>query len=245
MEYDTILSKFRLAIALEDYNKALNFLEKIVESIKLVSFDEMELLRTLKKGMMKKLLRFAVGIKKAHEEESQKSYRPLIANVLESYTIMIYTECHEMVDKFIYCIKGLVPKTKNYSILAYFYKMIGSFYSFLYEICEEKSKFLELALSYYQIAIEICLKTIEKNDIIKYRVFYSYCKFAYYKVNDKYRSMLFCQNTLSEIEKCEIIEKSYIIIKEKLERFFSKNRVEYSKAARLFYPNIDKYEYKN
>ena len=212
-------------------------------AIDLVSLDEMELLRSLKKGLMKKLIRHAVGIKKAHEEESFKSYRPLIANVLENYTTVIYSECNEIIDKFIYCIKALISKTKNYSILAYFYKMMGSFFSFLYDICEDKSKYLEYALSYYQISIEICLKTIEKNDIIKYRVFYSYCKFAYYKINDKYRPMTFCYNALAEMNKNENSDKSFFALKDKMEKLYKKNYNEYHKAVKLFYPNIDRYEY--
>lgn len=243
MEFEVTLSKFRLAIALEDYSKALTLLETIVSTIELVSLDEMELLRNLKKGLMKKLSRFTIGIKKAHEEESFKSYRPLIANVLESYTTAIYSECDETLDKFICCIKALVPKTKNYSILAYFYKMLGSFFSFLYDICEDKSKYLEYALSYYQIALEICLKTIEKSDPIKYRVFYSYCKFAYYKIGDRYRPMLFCHNVVAEMAKSECLEKAFFLTKEKIERFYKKNYNEYNKAVKLFYPVLDKYDY--
>jgi hypothetical protein len=41
----------------------------------------------------------------------------------------------------------------------------------------------------------------------------------------------------------DISDKSFFALKDKMEKLYKKNYNEYHKAVKLFYPNIDRYEY--
>ena len=168
--------------------------------------------------------------------------------VYDSFSDNLYREGIYIIDKFISCINTLFYKVKDEKIFALMYSIRAGIFSFMNIYSKEKSKYLELALANHKKAVDIAMLYLDKIEIIKYKIFYSFCKFSYHQVNDKFRSILCCFNILEEINQVKLNfdnledypQQELCRLEKKFKKFYESNLEEYNKIIGLYHP-----EYKN
>jgi hypothetical protein len=239
--------KFKICTSTEEYTRALDYLEKISEDLVEISYNDIEVISRLKKGLVRQYKRYIQRIRNQDLRDSAKGH---YKQVLDNFTDMIYKEGISIFERFIKCINILFYKTKDEKILAVLYSIRGGLFSFMVQHSAEKSKYLELALMNFKKAIDMCMKYLDNLDLVRLRIFHAYIKFIFNHVNDKYRSILFCINLMEEITKLkEIHEEEYdspfnneefVKVEQKFRKFYDRNIEEYNKSIGSYH-----HEYKN
>jgi hypothetical protein len=239
--------KFKICTTIEEYGRALDSLEKISEDITEVSYNDIELINRLKKGLTRQYKRYIQRIKNPDLRESAKGQ---YKQVLDNFTDLIFKEGINTFERFVKCINLLFYKTQNEKILAVLYSLRAALFSFMVQHSADKSKYLELALSNFKKAVDICMKYLDSLDVIRLRVFHAYIKFIFNHVNDKYRSILFCINVMEEISQAKenrmdecgdvLTSDEFLRMEQKFRNFYEKNIEEYNKVIGLYH-----HEFKN
>jgi hypothetical protein len=235
--------RFKICTTTEEYIRALDSLEKISENITEVSFNDIELINRLKKGLTRQYKRY---IQRVKNQELKDSAKGQFKQVLDNFTESIYKEGIAVFERFIKCINLLFYKTKDEKILAVLYSIRAALFSFMVQHSSDKSKYLELALTNYKKAVDICMKYLNSLDVIRLRVFHGYIKFIFTQVRDKYRSILFCINVLEEINQVKetmydkyeefLTSEEFLKMETKFRKFYDNNIEEYNKVIGLYHP---------
>jgi hypothetical protein len=246
MELNKVSYKFKICICTNQYSRALSYLEAICSYIEELFFEDVELIRRLKKGLLDRNGKYFKNLRKTEEEESAKQIKFALKSVLDNYSETLKSECVMNIEKMLECVNNLFPKVKKNKLIAIMLIIRAKLLVFMYESStEEKGKYLELAYGNYKKAVEISMKFMSKMDITRLKVFYSYCKFLFMHMEDKYRGVLFCMNLIKEIneyknedeENLENFYKNpdYVKIEEKFKKFCERNLEEYNKVVRLYH----------
>ncbi len=181
-----------------------------------------------------------------------RAMRSAYRNLLENYSNNLQDESFSMIETLISCLNDILSKTKDNKLTAIIICAKAGLCAFLSQFSNEKSSNLELAYSYYKTAIELSVKHIHKLDLSRLRIAYSYAKFIFTKINDKYRSILFVLNVLEEIHQIQSNEnlideqnenfnldvflKDLAKIERKFKTFHDKNIEEFNSIVRQYHP---------
>jgi hypothetical protein len=255
MEISNFSYKFKICVTIEEYVRAINYLESISTYIEELSYEDVELFKRLKKGLLKNYSKQLLSLRKIKQEEGYKSNRTLYRQVMEGFSSNLYADGITQVERFLSCLDNLFSKIKDEKLFALMYKIKASLFAFLYEFSNvDKNKHLEHAYLNYKAAIDICMKRLLKLDIIRIKIFYSYCKFSFKYLNDKYRSILFSINVINEIHQSKLEEEAqmkenggddndiitlspdFVKIEKKFKLFYESNLEEYNKVIRVYHP---------
>lgn len=242
MEIKQISYKFKICVTTEDYNRALKFLESISTFIEELYLEDIELIKRLKKGITRQYRKYFTHLKKNTETKILKS-------VNESYYNKVVTEGQNIMERFVLCLNSLSLKVRDQRLLPVMYKLQASLFNCMQEFCEDnRSKFIETAYHNYLKCVEFSLQYLDKFDIIRLKIFYSYCKFLFFGAQDKYRAMLICINIINEIHKKkneeefmddEINRVEFEKIDKKFRTFYESNLEEYNKVMKIYHPEYN------
>lgn len=246
--------KFKICLTIEEYTRALEYFEKLTSEIGEFSVDDADLIRRLKKGLTKQYKKYLNNMQTTIEEENSKNIRNVYRNLIENYSTNLQEEAFCMVEALISCLNNILNKTKDNKLSAIILCAKASLCAFLSQYSNEKSSNLELAYSYYKSSIEMAMKHIPKLDITRMRIAYSYAKFIFTKIKDKYRSILFILNFLEEIHQIQNNEnlidennenfnldnflKELAKIEKKFKTFHDKNIEEFNTIVRQYHPEF-------
>ncbi len=248
MEIGKLYYKFKISVKLQEYSRALTFLESVSSYIEELTSEDVALLLQLKKGLLKQNSD-CLG---ALEEEKGKVCKFLFKNVLEDYTETLRSVTSNTVESFINCINNIIYKVKDPSSVGVLNLIRAKLFNFISDSCkEEKAKYLQQAYYYYKMAVQIAIKDLEKSDLNRLKIFHSYCKFLCKAMGDSYRSMLFCINVMDELHQMKLAEErspeslfhspESEHIEKKLRNFYEENLVEYNKTLRIYHPEYREY----
>jgi predicted HicB family RNase H-like nuclease len=199
MENNLYSYKFKICLTIEEYTRALEYFEKLTNEVNDFTEDNGELIRRLKKGLTKQYKKYLNNMNNTLNEENSRPMRNTFRNLIDNYTVNLQEEAFCMVETLINCINNILSKTKDNKLIAIILCSKASLLGFLSQYSNEKSTNLELAYSYYKSSVEKAFKFLPKTDISRMKIAYSYAKFIFTKINDKYRSMIFILNYLDEI----------------------------------------------
>lgn len=244
--------KFKICLTIEEYSRALEYFEKLTSEVEDFSVDDADLIRRLKKGLTKQSKKYLTNMQLTTEEENSRAMRSAYRNLLENYSNNLQEEAFSMVETLISCLNNILNKAKDNKLIAIILCAKASLCAFLSQFSNEKSSNLELAYSYYKTAIEMSVKHIPKLDLSRLKIAYSYAKFVFTKINDKYRSILFVLNVLEEIHQIQGNEnlideqnenfnldaflKDLAKIERKFKAFHDKNIEEFNNIVRQYHP---------
>ncbi len=244
--------KFKICLTIEEYARALEYFEKLTSEVEDFSIDDADLIRRLKKGLTKQSKKYLNNLQTTIEEEKSRAMRSAYRNLLENYSNNLQDESFSMIETLISCLNDILSKTKDNKLTAIIICAKAGLCAFLSQFSNEKSSNLELAYSYYKTAIELSVKHIHKLDLSRLRIAYSYAKFIFTKINDKYRSILFVLNVLEEIHQIQSNEnlideqnenfnldvflKDLAKIERKFKTFHDKNIEEFNSIVRQYHP---------
>jgi len=246
--------KFKICLTIEEYSRALEYFEKLTSEIDDFSVEDADLIRRLKKGLTKQYKKYLNKMQTTINEENSRSMRSTYRSLLDNYSNNVQEEAFSMVETLISCLNNILNKTKDNKLIAIILCSKASLCSFLSQYSNEKSSNLELAYSYYKSSIEMSIKYIPKLDLSRMRIAYSYAKFIFSKINDKYRSILFILNYLEEIHQLQNNEnlvdesnnnegfnlenflKDLMKIEKKFKNFHDKNIEEFNSIVRQYHP---------
>jgi hypothetical protein len=248
MEINNLSYKFRLCTTLEEYTRALTYLDKISSYIEELLIEDVELIKRLKKGLLKQYRKYMTNIRQQYDESSFKGQKFIYKTVIDTYSKNLTQETISVIENFVNIINNLFPHIKDERLAVAMYHIRASLFVFLYEFSDEKSKYLELAFANYKKAVDISIKYLNNYDIIRIRLFYSYCKFMQKYLKDDYRSVLFCINVLDDMHKMkndeELIEiitsNEFIKIEKKFKLFYENNLEGYNKTIHIYHPEYTK-----
>ena len=244
--------KFKICLTIEEYSRALEYFEKLTSEIEDFSIDDADLIRRLKKGLTKQFKKYLYNMQTTIDEENSRAMRGSYRNLLENYSNSLQEEAFSMVETLISCLNNILNKTKDNKLIAIILCAKASLCAFLSQFSSEKSSNLELAYSYYKTAIEMSVKHIPKLDLSRLKIAYSYAKFVFTKINDKYRSILFVLNVLEEIHQIQgnenlideqnenfnldVFLKDLAKVERKFKTFHDKNIEEFNGIVRQYHP---------
>lgn len=246
--------KFKICLTIEEFTRALEYFEKLTSEIDDFSVDDAELIRRLKKGLTKQYKKYLNNMQNTIQEENSRAMRSVYRNLLDNYSNNLQEEAFCVVETLISCLNSILTKTKDNKLTAIILCSKASLCSFLSQYSNEKSTNLELAYSFYKTSMELSIKKIPKLDISRMKIAYSYAKFVYTKINDKYRSIIFVMNYLEEIHQIqnnenlldennenfnlEIFLKELSKIEKKFKSFHDKNIEEFNTIVRQYHPDM-------
>lgn len=244
--------KFKICLTIEEYPRALEYFEILTSEIEDFSVEDADLIRRLKKGLTKQYKKYLNSMQSTIDEENSRAMRSTYRNLLENYNNTIHEEAFGEVETLISCLNTILTKTKDNKLTAIILCAKASLCAFLSQHSNEKSSNLELAYSYFRTAVEMSVKHIPKLDLSRLKIAYSYAKFIYTKINDKYRSILFVLNVLEEIHQIQNNEnlidehnenfnldnflKELVKIEKKFKAFHDKNIDEFNSIVRQYHP---------
>jgi tetratricopeptide (TPR) repeat protein len=241
----TLEYKFKICTTIEEYHRALDYFEKIVENLTEINFNDIEVIIRLKKGLVKLYKRYIQKLKNQDVKDNAKGQFKM---VLDHFTDSIYREGIATFEKFIKCINILFYKSKDEKILAVLYSLRGALFSFMVQHHPDRSKYLELALANFKKSVDMCMMYLDSMDLIRLKIFHSYIKFIANHVKDIVRAYFFCSNIIEEIDEVRKSERldelvtspEFLKIEEKFKNFSENRREEYNRSIGYFHP-----EYKN
>ena len=251
MENSLYSYKFKICLTIEEYTRALEYFEKLINEVNEFTEDNAELIRRLKKGLTKQYKKYLNNMNQTINEENSRAMRNTFRNLIDNYSTNLQEEAFCMVETLISCINNILTKTKDNKLISIVLCSKASLLGFLSQFSNEKSTNLELAYSYYKSSIEKAIKYMPKTDISRMKIAYSYAKFIYTKINDKYRSILFILNYLEEIHQIQNNEnllndlegkdldnylKDLAKIEKKFKDFHQQNISEFNKIVQEYHP---------
>ena len=244
--------KFKICLTIEEYSRALEYFEKLTSEVEDFSVDDADLIRRLKKGLTKQFKKYLNNIQSTIDEENSRAMRSAYRNLLENYSNNLQEEAFSLVETLISCLNNILNKTKDNKLIAIIFCAKASLCAFLSQFSNKKSSNLELAYSHYKTAVEMSVRHIAKLDLSRLKIAYSYAKFIFTKIHDKYRSMLFVLNVLEEIHQIQNNEnlidennenfnldnflKDLAKIERKFKAFHDKNIEEFNCIVRQYHP---------
>lgn len=247
--------QFKICVTLEENNQSLLYLEKIMNHIEEFSKEEIEIVNRLIKNTLRsseKTLLNIIGVNKdrlQHYENTSNDNKYIEDlnqlsfeendKVLNIYTKHTYAEIINSIERLVSCTYLILQKVKNEDSIVIIYKNIGKLNAFLsrYEDTD-KSQHLELGLVNYQQAISLLIKHFEKTDVLRLKVFLSYCKFVAKYLKDYYRSVLFCINVMESLKKelaDKEVDKEIIQLSAKYKLFYQNNIENYNIIISKYY----------
>ena len=247
MEISKLSYKFKICVTLKDFTRALIFLESFTNFVDDLTIEDINLIRALKKGILKQYTDYL----KIIHSEFKKNNKFSIKNVLDEYSIILNNFSISIIESFLNILNILLNKVIDNNLLAILFVIRAKLFVFISQYKkDDKSRNITMAYSSYKTAIELAFKFMPKNDIYRLKIFYSYTKFTCNIVNDKYRSVLFCINIIDELnsitmqdkENQENNEEHITKISElekmtnKFKNFYENNLEEYNKKIRVFHP---------
>ena len=251
MENSLYSYKFKICLTIEEYTRALEYFEKLTNEVSDFTVEDGDLIRRLKKGLTKQYKKYLINMNQTIDEENTRAMRNTFRNLIDNYSNNLQEEAFCMVETLITCINNILSKTKDNKLISIILCSKASLLGFLSQFSTEKSSNLELAYSYYKSSIEIALKYIPRTDISRMKIAYSYAKFIFTKINDKYRSILFILNYLEEIHQIQNNEnllnelegadldsylKDLAKIEKKFKNFHEKNINDFNKIVQQYHP---------
>jgi hypothetical protein len=251
MEINKNSYKFKICISLEEYTRALYFFESFIQLIDELSIEYVDLIRRLKKGLLKNYRKYLTNLKKVKEEENFRTNKYALKTVYEEYSVGLKSEAINIIESFINCVNNLINKTKESRIIAFLSIIRAKLFTFLLDFnVEDNKNYLQLAYGNYKKAVEICIKNLNKKDILRMKIFYSYCKFLLGPMKDKYRSVLFSINLIDELNSIKIDENEndsddetnvsnkneFVKLEKKIKLFYENNLADYNYSIRIYHP---------
>jgi hypothetical protein len=243
MEIDKLYYKFKINVKLQEYTRALTFLEPVSHYLEDLTSEDLDLFIDLKKGLLKQ---YTEQIKTLDNEKNKLS-KFVYKSVLEDYSETSRTLSTNTIEIFVNCINNLIFKVKEPSMVGILNIIRAKLFTFI-SMCnkEEKARYLQQAYYYYKMAVQIAIKDLHVTDINRLKIFHSYCKFLANSIGDYYRSMLFCYNVIEELQKTKMMKEyqsnEFFNSSElenlecKLEQFCKDNMAEYNKVLRIYHP---------
>lgn len=247
--------QFKISVTLQENKQSLLYLEKVMNYIEEFSREEIEILNRLVKNTLhsseKTLLNLiSLNETKENHNENNKNNNHLFDDfnnssladnekVINIYTKYTYTDIITLIERLLSCVYMILQKVKNEDSIILIYKNLGKLNAFLslYEDTE-KSQHLEQALFNYQQAVTLLIKHFEKTDVLRLRVFLSYCKFVAKYLKDYYRSVLFCINVMESLKKELVdkeVDKEIIQLSAKYKQFYQNNIENYNVIISKYY----------
>lgn len=179
--------KFKIYIELEEFAKAIEILAEITQlkdfstEITNSDVDQIVLLKSYyTKKQRDEQLRY-INLQLKSENYSRHKFRYLI----DDYAVLIQSEFYEEIESFIESVNKIIQKLNpiEYIKIILLTKVLASLYYLLYaNFNYNKSKYLELAYTNYQIGIKLCIKHLRIDNVIRLKFFYSLCKFNSYEM---------------------------------------------------------------
>jgi len=254
METNHYSYKFKICLTIEEYNRALEYFDKLTSEMEEFSVEDADLIRRLKKGITKQYKKYLCNMQSTIDDENSRAMRSTYRNLLDNYSNVLQEEAFCMVETLISCLNNILNKTKENKLIAIILCAKANLCSFLSKYSNEKSSNLELAYSYYKKSVEMSIKYIPKLDLSRMRIAYSYAKFLFSMINDKYRSILFVVNFLEEIHQLQCNEnlmdensesfnlenflKELAKIEKKFQAFHDKNVEEFNNILKKYHPEF-------
>jgi hypothetical protein len=250
MEISKLSYKFKICVTLKDYTRALVFLESFSNSIEDVTLEDVILFKALKKGILKQYTDYL----KTLQSEVKKSNKFSIKNVVDDYSSILHNFSINIIESFINSLNILLNKVVDFSLRAILLVIRAKLFVFISQYKkDEKGRFITMAYASYKTAIELAFKYMPKKDLFRMKIFYSYCKFTWNIVNDKYRSVLFCINVIDELNSITLHENEnedepeehissnpeFQKILSKFKLFYGNNLEEYNKKIRVYHPEYN------
>lgn len=247
MDINKLSIKFKICITTNQFNRALEYLEKISHFFEELMIEDVQLLKRLCRGLIEQNRKILDKMKKTKEEENAKSFLKVpLKDILNDYSENVLGQSLITIEKFLNCVDVLINKTKKKSLLAHLFLIRGKIYKFLFLYStHENSRHLENSYINYKNAIATSLKFVDNMDVSRIKIFYSYCKFLIKYMNDSYRGVLFCMNLTKEINELKInyendsdeenvLDSSeFKKVESKLKKLIDSNIVEYNKNINI------------
>jgi hypothetical protein len=201
MDVNKLSVKFKICITTNQFNRALEYLEKISSFFEELMSEDVQLIKRLCRGLIEQNRKILDKMKKTKEEENAKSFLKVpLKDVLSDYSENVLAESLLTIEKILNCVNVLLNKTKKKRLIALMFLIRAKLFKFLFSYSNsDNSRHLESAYINYKHAIAISLKFVDNMDITRIKIFYSYCKFLIKFMNDSYRGVLFCMNLTKEI----------------------------------------------
>lgn len=244
-----IIYQFKICVSLDEYEQAIEYFENIVNFIDEYDYKEVEIINRLVKKTLRhrrKLLDDIIAMNLALPQNEINN-----TQVVEFFTGYAYKETIEMVHRLQTCIVIAYNKIKNDKELALMNKILGKLHAFLYTYEDyDKTINLETALMYYHKALELAMANLNKFEVLRYKIYLSYLKFAKSCMKDHYKTMLFCINVRKEmkeiVKKIDLSDNKLIsdisIIQNKFDAFFDANIEAYNKVVNIYFPELRTYQ---
>lgn len=238
MDIASLKTRLIILIRIEDISRAIYVLDKISIVCDNLNSELFEIIINLKSLIFKEYKKFLNKLKKLESQESLQVNKSIYKYVLDTNSEKIIKETINKYEQFIICLRNLKKKCSSTEILILLLKLEAKLFNELTKISTDNSKYHESALDCYTKAVRLAVDMLNITSEIRLKLFYSYIKFLRFACNDKYRSVLFCVNIITELNKLKDLSEYIMSIKDKLSNFYREHEKEYNETLRIFHPEL-------